>query len=86
MRSPTGDTRAVAACLYWLLTAHYPRDFPAGKDPWRIVLQDQPVPIRQRNPAVPKALAEVIDEALRDQPVIGFRSAAALRHALERAR
>lgn len=82
---PDVDTWAIAACLYWLLTAHYPRTFPANKDPWRIVLQDPAVPIRQRDPSLSTALAEVIDEALRDQPSIGFRTAAAFRLALQRA-
>jgi eukaryotic-like serine/threonine-protein kinase len=82
---PEVDTWAIAACLYWLLTAHFPRDFPLGHDPWRVVLQDHPVPIRKRNRSLPRAVAEVIDEALREQPAIGFRTAAALRHALLRA-
>jgi serine/threonine-protein kinase len=83
---PEVDTWAAAACLYWMLTGYTPRDFPTGRDPWRVVLQDQPVPIRQRDRSLPAALAEVIDEALRDQPAIGFRTAAALRQALQRAR
>jgi serine/threonine-protein kinase len=82
---PEVDTWAMAACLYWLLTGRPPRDFPADKDPWRVVLQDRAVPLRRRNPALPAALAEVIDEALRDQPAIGFRTATALRRALQRA-
>ncbi|MFD8849670.1 hypothetical protein [Streptomyces sp. NPDC059604] len=40
------------------------------------------VPIRRREPGVPAALAAVVDEALREQPEIGFRSAADLREAL----
>lgn len=82
---PEVDTWAIAACLYWLLTGRYPRDFPAHRDPWQVVLQDRAVPIRQRDPSVPKTLAEVIDEALRDRPAIGFRTATALRRALQRA-
>jgi eukaryotic-like serine/threonine-protein kinase len=82
---PEVDTWALAACLYWLLTGHLPRDFPAGRDPWLVVLKDQPVPLRRRNRALPKGLAEVIDHALRDDPAIGFRTAAALRQALLRA-
>lgn len=82
---PEVDVWASAACLYWLLTGHHPRDFPARKDPWQVVLQDAAVPIRQRNRSIPGGLAEVIDEALRDNPVIGFRSAKAFRRALRRA-
>lgn len=79
---PEVDTWAMAATLYWMLTAHFPRDFPAHKDPWLVVLQEDPIPIRRRDPSLPAALAEVIDEALRDRPVLGFGSAAALREAL----
>ncbi len=79
---PAVDVWALAACLYHMLTGTYPRDFPANKDPWQIVLQTEPVPIRQREPSVPSPLARVIDRALRDRPEIGFSSADDLRHAL----
>ena len=47
------------------------------------MLQTDPIPIRQRDSAIPKELAEVIDHALRDHPQIGFRTAAELKMALE---
>jgi hypothetical protein len=50
--------------------------FPAGVDWWLVVLQSAAVPIRRRNPAVPRSLAEVIDRALIDQPAIGYQQAA----------
>ncbi|GAA2096631.1 protein kinase domain-containing protein [Actinomadura alba] len=80
---PEVDVWALAACLYWMLTGAFPRDFPPAKDPWQVVLQDAPVPVRERNPAVPVRLAETLDQALRDRPAIGFTTAADLRHALE---
>lgn len=80
---PDVDVWALAACLYWTLTGAYPRDFPARKDPWQVVLQTDPVPIRHRDRTIPTGLAQVIDQALRDQPTIGFPSAAELRQALE---
>jgi hypothetical protein len=82
---PAVDLWALAACLYWLLTGCYPRDFSGGKDPWRVVLQDRPVPLRDRDRELPKALAQVLDEALRDDPAIAFTSAAELRRALRAA-
>jgi len=80
--SPAVDVWALAACLYWMLAGTYPRDFPPLRDPWFVVLQTDPVPIRRRQPALPAALAEVVDTAVRDRPDIGFATAAELRAAL----
>jgi eukaryotic-like serine/threonine-protein kinase len=43
------------------------------------------VPVRQREPAVPGPLAEVIDHALREQPEIGFAAAREFAEALRQA-
>ena len=80
---PAVDVWAAAASLYHLLTGSPPRRFGKGKDPWWVVLETAPVPIRRRDPAIPKRLAEVIDEALRDEPHITFATAAELSQALE---
>ena len=80
---PEVDVWAVAASLYNMLTACFPRDFPQGKDPWHVVLETSAVPIRKRSPSIPKRLAEVIDAALVDRPKIQFTSAAELKRALE---
>lgn len=80
---PDADLWALAACLYWALTGAHPRDFPADKDPWQIVLQTEPVPIRNRDRAIPDSLAQVIDHALRDHPASGFTSASDFRRALD---
>jgi len=79
------DVWALAACLYRCLTGTYVRDFPDDVDQWHVILYSSPIPIRERDPNVPRALAEVIDEALREQPEIGFSSAAAFRDALRQA-
>ena len=79
------DLWALAACLYRCLTGTYVRDFPDDVDQWHVILYSSPVPIRERDPSIPHALAEVIDEALREQPEIGFSTAAAFRDALRQA-
>ncbi len=83
---PDVDVWAMAATLYFMLTGSPPREFPLGVDPVQIVLEEDPVPIRERNPAIPKALAAVIDAALVDQPrdavTCAAQLAAALREAL----
>ena len=66
-----------------LLTGRYPRDFTPNRDVWHTVLRTDAVPIRQRDPSIPKRLAKVIDAALRDKPKIGFQTAAELKHQLE---
>ena len=82
---PEVDVWAMAASLYTLLTGCVPRDFRQERDVWQTVLQTDAVPIRRRNPAIPKRLAQVIDHALVDRPEIGFESAAELKRALETA-
>jgi len=80
---PDVDVWAVAASLYNMLTGAFPRDFPGGKDPWQVVLQNNPVPIRRRNALIPGKLARVIDEALVDRPSIRIKTAAELKRALK---
>jgi eukaryotic-like serine/threonine-protein kinase len=81
---PEVDVWAIAASLYNMLTGHYARDFPRDRDPWSIVLNTSPIPIRQRSSAIPKPLAEVIDRALDDSGAeLSFTSADSFREALE---
>jgi eukaryotic-like serine/threonine-protein kinase len=81
---PEVDVWAAAACLYFMLTYTSPRDFSdRDKDPFRLVLETEAIPIRQRNSAIPKSLAEVIDHALIDNPSISFKTASDLKQALE---
>ena len=79
------DVWALAACLYKCLTGTYARNFPDDVDQWHVILYSSPIPIRERDPSIPRALAEVIDEALREQPEIGFSTATAFRDALRQA-
>ncbi len=78
---PEVDVWAVAASLYNMLTGTYPRNFT--KDPLLSILENQPVPIRERDENIPQILADVIDLALVEKPQIHFRSAIALKRALE---
>jgi eukaryotic-like serine/threonine-protein kinase len=80
---PTVDVWAAAACLYRMLTGMCPRDFPRGRDAWHVVLDDLAVPLRQRNPAIPTGLAEIIDWALTTTPEIGCQNVAELRDLLQ---
>ena len=77
------DVWAVAACLYYLLTLKYPRDF-YSRDPHPLltVLQKKPIPIRQRNSNIPYHLAKIIDRALEDSGKLYFQSAKEFKQAL----
>jgi eukaryotic-like serine/threonine-protein kinase len=79
---PEVDVWATAACLYHMLTGTAPRNF-SGKDPYLALLQNEPVPVQQHNPKIPRSLAEVIDAALVDNPEIRVKDAAAFRRMLE---
>jgi serine/threonine protein kinase len=64
---PAVDVWAAAASGYFALTGRSPRDFPAGRSPWRVIWDTPVVPIAERGVAVPPALAAVLDEALDDR-------------------
>ena len=79
-QSPEIDVWATAACLYNMLTGYFPRNFMG--DPWLSVLQNNPVPILQRNNNIPENLAKVIDLTLTEKPQIYFQTAAEFKQAL----
>ncbi|MEU2561904.1 protein kinase [Streptomyces longispororuber] len=82
---PEVDVWATAATLYRMLTGTTPRTFPPHVDPVMVLLRDAAVPIRDRDPAIPRRLADVIDEALIDSPRIATTTAESFRQALEAA-
>jgi serine/threonine-protein kinase len=79
---PAGDLYAVGATLYRYLTGDFPFDF-ADKNKLAVVLEDDPVPLRQRAPHVPAAVAEIVHRALGKDPAARFPSAKAMLAALE---
>ena len=78
---PEVDVWAVAACLYVMITGYSPRNF-VGLDPFRAVLDNDVVPIRDRTSSIPQPLATVIDRALINNPEIYYSSAADFKQAL----
>lgn len=61
---PAGDVWAAAACLYYMLTGEYPRNFSKKIPLDRIVAVEDVIPILNRNNRIPSAIANVIDSAL----------------------
>jgi serine/threonine-protein kinase len=82
---PEVDVWAMAATLYYMLTGTPPRDFSRGNGWMEVVLETSAVPIRERLPNLPPRVAQVIDDALIDNPEIRFKTAAGLRRALAEA-
>lgn len=83
---PASDVWSLAATLYHLLTGEYARDFAAGRDPLAVILKGGTIPIRDREPRVSVAVAEVIDRALADDVATRYADAARFRDALRAAR
>lgn len=80
---PSGDLYSTAATLYYLLTGSFIYDdTDDGIDVVRLVLEERPVPIRDRRPEITPELAAVIDRGLARDPADRFPDAATLRQAL----
>jgi eukaryotic-like serine/threonine-protein kinase len=79
---PEVDVWAAAACLYYMLTNEYPRNFRSGEG-WEVVLDRPVIPILDRNPDLPLPLATVIDRALAEdsnnREALHYQSAQALK-------
>jgi len=82
---PAVDVWAAAASFYFMLTGVHPREFDGGKNPWKVITEKKPTPIRERDDTIPARLAEVIDRALIDDPAIPYQTAAKFKRALEQA-
>jgi RNA polymerase sigma factor (sigma-70 family) len=81
---PPVDQYAAAATLYRLLTGSWIFDLPkAFEEQLPIVLQEKPIPIRQRRQEVPAELAGVIHQALAKDPGARFADVSAFRKALK---
>ncbi len=65
---PVSDGWSFVASLYQLLTMKFPYRFDPKRDPIDIILNENPVPIRDRMPGLDKKLAAIIDKALERNP------------------
>jgi serine/threonine protein kinase len=82
--SPAADQYSAAATLYRFLTGQHIFDVQGLSNADRLVkiLFDPPVPIQDRRPDVPDALARAIHRALEKKPADRFPDAASFREAL----
>ena len=79
---PSGDLYATAATLYYLISGQFIYDQNAEGDVIRMLLEDQPVPIRQRRGDVPLGLAKVLERCLARSPDDRYPTAGEMRRAL----
>ena len=80
---PSADIFSCAATAYTLITGKRIYDLENHKTPIAAVLNQGPIPIRDRNPAVPKTLAAIIHRGLERDPERRYSSAADMRRALQ---
>jgi eukaryotic-like serine/threonine-protein kinase len=82
--TPLADLYATAATLYYLLTCQYIYDEPSGGgDLIRMLLEEEPIPVRKRRPDIPSGLATVISKCLAREPNERYPDAASMRRALK---
>ncbi|MBL8795812.1 MAG: serine/threonine protein kinase [Planctomycetia bacterium] len=77
------DIYSLGAVMYELLTGQPPVDGPNVMVMLRNLTDEEPVPVRERNPAVPEAVAAVCQRALANDREQRYPSAAAFAAALE---
>jgi serine/threonine-protein kinase len=83
---PASDQYSVGATLYRLLTGEFIYDFPPGPDQQILmILEDEPVPIRERRADIPVSLARIIHKCLAKEPKDRFPDVGALLKALVKA-
>lgn len=91
--TPAADVYAVGVSLYYLLTGKHsvelavPGEAAGGRrrNPIELILEEPPMPVRQRDPALPPRLAAVVDRAVQKELVARFATATAMRVLLQEA-
>ena len=77
---PEVDVWAAVAIFYKMFTGRYPRKYNKDTDPWLTTLKVPVTPISEYESSLPKALAEIIDKALYEQPQLHYKSALQLKN------
>ncbi len=81
---PVSDVWSFAATLYHLLTGKFPYRFDPKRDPIDIILNEDSVPIQDRMPGLETHIAQVIDKALKKDPINPLQNAMHLLAAVEK--
>jgi serine/threonine protein kinase len=80
---PVSDVWSLGATFYWVLAGASPREYPKGREPMEVVLREKAVPIRERAPSVPPALAAVLDKSLAYDAEDRFQNASEMHRAFK---
>ncbi|MSR58765.1 MAG: hypothetical protein EXS05_14120 [Planctomycetaceae bacterium] len=75
---PVSDVYSLGATLYFLLTGRPPYQTSSPMETIRQVLNDEPVPLRRLNPAIPRDLETICLKCLRKEPSKRYATAGAL--------
>jgi serine/threonine-protein kinase len=76
-REQAGTWKNVEAALQALVR------YRRVKHPFFVILEEEPIPVRERDASIPAGLAAVVDRAVRKDARARFQSAAEFRHALD---
>ena len=82
---PVSDVWSMGATIYNMLTGTFPYPFSNERDPIDVILNDDIVPIRQRDKTLPKNLCAVLDKALEKKAKDRFQTAAEMLAAIRQA-
>lgn len=72
---PVSDVWSIAATFYNMLTGCFPYPFNEKRDPIDVILNEEIVPLRERDGSLPKALCAVMDQSLATRPQQRFVAA-----------
>jgi serine/threonine-protein kinase len=90
---PPTDVYAAGVSLYFLLTGQYTVRYPAlagvpaetgtqARNPIEALIEDPPIPIHDRAPTIPEAIARVVDKAVQKELSQRYQTATELRNDL----
>ena len=81
---PVSDVWSMAATIYNLLTGAHPYPFTKERDPIDVILNEQIIPLRQRDSTLPAAFAAVLEKALAVKTKDRFQDAGEMLAAMKR--